>query len=109
MGKKVLLGGNYGPAAISLLNKSSKEYQNIDYYVIEVSSFQLAQSKNFKPYISCLLNITPDHLDIHKSYKNYIEDKFKIFNRCNWAVTPNLDNMNLYDKHLISSQILATY
>jgi len=50
-----------------------------DYYVIEISSFQLDDIKEFKPNVAILLNITPDHLDRY-DYKmeNYVKSKFRI-------------------------------
>ncbi len=53
--------------------------ENFDYYVLEVSSFQLDDMYKFKADISVLLNITPDHLDRY-NYKleEYINSKFKI-------------------------------
>jgi len=50
-----------------------------DVFVIETSSFQLENTKEFKPKVSVIINITPDHLDWHGSYENYIEAKKKIF------------------------------
>lgn len=73
-GLNVGLAGNIG---------NSFAYQvaecNYDYYVIELSSFQLDGVFNFKPDIAILLNITPDHLDRY-DYKmqNYVESKFRI-------------------------------
>lgn len=46
-----------------------------DYFVIECSSFQLANIIDFKPDIFVLLNITPNHLDYHPSFQAYIEAK----------------------------------
>ncbi|SEV98806.1 UDP-N-acetylmuramoylalanine--D-glutamate ligase [Chitinophaga sp. YR573] len=50
-----------------------------DYYVVEISSFQLDDIKEFKPNVAILLNITPDHLDRY-DYKmeNYVASKFRI-------------------------------
>jgi len=50
-----------------------------DYYIVEVSSFQLDDIKDFKPDVAILLNITPDHLDRY-DYKmeNYVASKFRI-------------------------------
>lgn len=52
---------------------------NHDYYVVEISSFQLDDIKDFKPNISILTNISPDHLDRY-DYKmdNYVNSKFRI-------------------------------
>lgn len=47
--------------------------------IIETSSFQLHNTISFKPVIASIGNITPDHIDWHGSYENYIEDKLKIF------------------------------
>ncbi|PKP20413.1 MAG: UDP-N-acetylmuramoyl-L-alanine--D-glutamate ligase [Bacteroidetes bacterium HGW-Bacteroidetes-21] len=53
--------------------------ENFDYYVIELSSFQLDDIVEFRPYISMLLNITPDHLDRYEyKFENYIRSKFRI-------------------------------
>jgi UDP-N-acetylmuramoylalanine--D-glutamate ligase len=50
-----------------------------EWYVMEVSSFQLDDTKDFKPDVSVLLNITPDHLDRYDyEFKNYIASKFRI-------------------------------
>jgi UDP-N-acetylmuramoylalanine--D-glutamate ligase len=50
-----------------------------DVFVIEASSFQLENTVSFRPQISLILNITPDHLDWHGSLENYIDSKKKIF------------------------------
>lgn len=47
--------------------------------VAEISSFQLEKIKTFKPKVSAVLNITPDHLDRHKTVENYIAMKERIF------------------------------
>ena len=52
---------------------------DFDFYVIEISSFQLDDIKNFKPDISILTNITPDHLDRYENkFELYAESKLKI-------------------------------
>ena len=47
--------------------------------IAEVSSFQLESIRSFKPRISCIINITPDHLDRYHSMDEYAEAKFRIF------------------------------
>lgn len=66
--------GNYGVPPCTLL-----EDENLDYFVCEVSSFQLETCYSFQPQISCWLNFTPDHLDWHQGLENYFETKSKIF------------------------------
>ncbi|MCK9500200.1 MAG: Mur ligase family protein, partial [Bacteroidales bacterium] len=51
--------------------------ENFDYYVIELSSFQLDTMFEFKSELSVLLNITPDHLDRYDyKFQNYVDSKF---------------------------------
>ena len=50
-----------------------------DWVIAEVSSFQLESIRSFKPRISCIINITPDHLDRYHSMDEYAEAKFRIF------------------------------
>lgn len=53
--------------------------ENFDYYVLELSSFQLDGIVNYKPHIAVLTNISPDHLDRYNyNYDNYIDSKFRI-------------------------------
>lgn len=68
------LGGNIGIALFTKLNTIRSE----DIIVLELSSFQLMDMK-VSPNISVITNITPNHLDIHKSYEEYIESKKNIF------------------------------
>lgn len=66
--------GNIGTGILSELIESSEE----DIFVIEASSFQLEHTRHFKPKVSLLLNLAPDHIDWHGSYENYIKSKKKI-------------------------------
>ncbi len=68
------LGGNIG---IPLFTKIS-DMKPEDYVVLELSSFQL-MTMNISPNIAVITNITPNHLDIHKSYEEYIQSKANIF------------------------------
>ena len=73
-GLDVGIGGNVGHSFARLI--ASK---NRDYYVLELSSFQLDGIIDFRPNIAILLNITPDHLDRYNyQLDNYIASKFRI-------------------------------
>jgi len=66
--------GNYGVPPCDLLNDNE-----LDYFVCEVSSFQLEKSNSFQPQIACWTNFTPDHIDWHDGLENYFNAKAKIF------------------------------
>jgi UDP-N-acetylmuramoylalanine--D-glutamate ligase len=73
-GFNVALGGNVGK---SMARQVTEEHH--DWYVLEVSSFQLDGMKTFKPQIGILLNITPDHLDRYEyKMENYVSSKFRL-------------------------------
>jgi UDP-N-acetylmuramoylalanine--D-glutamate ligase len=73
-GLNVALAGNVGE---SLARKVA--FEKHDWYVVEVSSFQLDGTKTFQPHIGILLNITPDHLDRYEyQMQNYINSKFRL-------------------------------
>lgn len=74
-GRKTLVGGNIGTPVISLAEKSSPEHL----VVLEISSFQLETIQQFRPWIAAILNITPDHLDRHRTFQAYIDAKARIF------------------------------
>ena len=73
-GYNCYLGGNIG---IPLFTKV-KEMKKEDMVVLELSSFQLMDMQ-ISPHISVITNISPNHLDIHKSYEEYIDAKKNIF------------------------------
>ena len=73
-GLNVAIGGNIGTSFARQVAK-----HNYDYYVLELSSFQLENMYEFKADIAILLNITPDHLDRYDhDMKNYIAAKLRI-------------------------------
>ena len=74
-GRTVRVGGNIGNALIRETTQAGPD----DWVVAEVSSFQLESIRSFKPRISLILNITPDHLDRYHSMEEYAEAKFRIF------------------------------
>ena len=72
-GKTVHLGGNIGRPILARV----EEIQEEDFVVLELSSFQLHTMKK-SPHIAVMTNITPNHLDMHKSYQEYIDAKKNI-------------------------------
>ncbi|MBB1193159.1 UDP-N-acetylmuramoyl-L-alanine--D-glutamate ligase [Flavobacterium sp. SOK18b] len=73
-GVNVGLGGNIGKSFAWQVADNK-----FDYYVLELSSFQLDGVFNFKPHIAIITNISPDHLDRYEyKYENYIDSKFRI-------------------------------
>jgi len=74
-GFPTLVGGNIGTPAISLAERAKPE----TIIVLEVSSFQLETIQSFRPKIAVVLNVTPDHLDRHRTLDAYINAKARIF------------------------------
>jgi UDP-N-acetylmuramoylalanine--D-glutamate ligase len=70
-----LVGGNIGTPAISFVDQARPD----TWIVLEASSFQLETIVEFRPRIAVILNITPDHLDRHKTFANYVNAKARIF------------------------------
>jgi UDP-N-acetylmuramoylalanine--D-glutamate ligase len=66
-GFSVQIGGNIGTPYFDL--------ENAEWYVLELSSYELASSKYLNFEISCVLNIEPDHLEFHGSFLNYVKAK----------------------------------
>ncbi|MGB8730647.1 MAG: UDP-N-acetylmuramoyl-L-alanine--D-glutamate ligase [Candidatus Sulfotelmatobacter sp.] len=74
-GLSTLVGGNIGTPAISLAEQAKRE----TVIVLEVSSFQLETIQTFRPKIAVVLNVTPDHLDRHRTLEAYVAAKERIF------------------------------
>ena len=79
-GIKVRAGGNLGTPALDLLS------DDIDVYVLELSSFQLERSANLPLHAAVLLNISPDHIDHHGSLAGYSAAKQRIYAACHAAI-----------------------
>jgi len=74
-GFAALVGGNIGTPAISLAERAKPE----TVIVLEVSSFQLETIQTFRPKVAVVLNVTPDHLDRHRTFDIYVNAKARIF------------------------------
>ena len=93
-GKNVYLGGNIGNSLILEL----ESMKTSDFVVLELSSFQLISMRNNFD-VSVITNITPNHLDVHRNFKEYIDAKKNIFLHQN-AFTKtiiNRDNIIVFD------------
>ncbi len=105
---RVRVAGNIGSPLITEITALSEN----DWLVVELSSFQLEKIKNFKSDIGVFLNFSPDHLDRHKTVKNYWNAKKRIFenqNKDDIAII-NYDDNYLRDnlKNLNSNTYLIT-
>ncbi len=83
--KKVAVGGNIGNAALDLLA------QDPDYYVLELSSYQLETTTSLRPRIAAVLNLSEDHLDRYADYAEYTRAKLHIYDNASLCVS-NLDD-----------------
>ena len=72
----VRLVGNIGNPILS-----SKNIKRKTIFIVEASSYQLEYSKLFKTKYAVILNLSPDHLDRHKTLKNYVKAKFKLLSK----------------------------
>ena len=96
-GKKVAIGGNIGKPALDCLS------DEIDYYVLELSSYQLDCTQNLELLTGVVLNITPDHLDRYPSFQHYVSSKLSLYHYCQHPVvnldeplTPKIDNIKYF-------------
>lgn len=84
-GYRVAVCGNVGTPVLDALADS------VDYYVVELSSFQLETTYSLSPTVACLLNVSPDHMDRYVDYAAYRAAKLRIFNRAKQCVV-NLED-----------------
>lgn len=74
-GLRSAVGGNVAPG----VPLSGLVGGSLDFAVVEISTFQLETIRNFRPYVGVLTNITPDHLDRHRSFEEYRKLKARLF------------------------------
>ena len=80
-GRRVRAGGNLAPAALDLI-----EADEPDYYVLELSSFQLERTPAMRSAAATLLNVSPDHLDRHGDLDRYAAIKRRVYRATGCAV-----------------------
>ena len=86
-GLNVGMAGNIGDSFAAMVAE-----EDHDYYVLEISSFQLDGIRDFKPHIAVITNITPDHLDRYEnSFEKYVASKFRI------AMNQDREDFFIYD------------
>jgi len=81
-----------------------KKITNKTVFIIEASSYQLEYSKLFKSNISLILNISPDHLERHKTLNRYISAKFKLVKNQSKSDLALLNTKNFYIKRALKSK-----
>ena len=99
--KDVRLTGNIGNP---ILNEKKINSKTI--FVIEASSYQIEYSKNFKANYALILNISPDHLERHGTFANYVKSKFKLIKNQTNKDYSFLDINNKYLKKEIKKKKL---
>ncbi len=82
----VAVGGNIGTAALDLLELKP------DFYVLELSSYQLETTTSLRPRVAALLNLCEDHLDRYPGYDEYIQAKFRVYDNASLCVS-NFDDV----------------
>ncbi len=101
--KDVRLTGNIGNPILSEKKITSKTI-----FVIEASSYQIEYSKYFKANYALILNISPDHLERHKTFENYVRTKFKLFKNQRKNDYSFFNFNNLYLKRYIKKNKLSS-
>lgn len=99
-GKKVSVCGNIGKPVLS----AWLEDGDVDFYVVELSSFQLEVTYSLKLATAVLLNLTPDHMDRHGTIEAYLAAKQRIYLYCEKPVV-NLDEPFLFENLHLKNQI----
>lgn len=98
-GRRVAIGGNYGTPALDLLA------EDVELYVIELSSFQLELTESLASHAATVLNVSPDHIDRHGSLEHYAALKARIFAGADIAVV-NADDASVASMATGSARVL---
>ncbi|MEZ5566275.1 MAG: UDP-N-acetylmuramoyl-L-alanine--D-glutamate ligase [Gammaproteobacteria bacterium] len=96
----VAVGGNLGTPALELLSPT------VSHYVLELSSFQLERSAPVPVAASVVLNVTPDHLDVHGDMAHYQAAKARIYARCGVAIV-NRDEPELAELVPVGTPVIG--
>lgn len=82
--------GNIGTPVLNSLDQPVP-----DFYVMELSSFQLETVFSWQPYAATVLNVTPDHMDRYENFAAYLQAKQRIYRGCQYAIV-NADQPEIY-------------
>ncbi|MFT4607576.1 MAG: UDP-N-acetylmuramoylalanine--D-glutamate ligase [Urechidicola sp.] len=92
-GKSVGVGGNLGIPALDLL------HQPADYFVLELSSYQLETTQSLQPVAATVLNLSEDHLDRYNSYADYIQAKLHIYQNAKICISNEDDETTRHNSN----------
>jgi UDP-N-acetylmuramoylalanine--D-glutamate ligase len=92
-GKSVGVGGNLGIPALDLLQ------QPADYFVLELSSYQLETTQSLQPVAATVLNLSEDHLDRYDSYADYIQAKLHIYQNAKICISNQDDETTRHNSN----------
>jgi len=101
--EKILKAANINVQTVGNIGNpvlSSKKIKKKCIFILEVSSYQLQYSKLFRSKHAAILNISPDHLDRHKTIKNYTKIKSRIFLAQNSSDYSYINSENKYSKKI---------
>jgi UDP-N-acetylmuramoylalanine--D-glutamate ligase len=100
-GYKAAFAGNIGNSFAEFVC----EEKELDFLVLELSSYQLEAMPTFKPYISIIINLTPDHLDRYVNLKEYYDTKFNILNNQDSGdyTIVNMDDIEIVNRYEVKS------
>ena len=102
-GLKVRVGGNLGEPALNLLPKNSMDLsgdtqsgqasEKTDYYILELSSFQLETTDNLNAHAAVVLNVSADHMDRYANIQEYVTAKKNVYLNCHHTVINRDDEL----------------
>jgi len=91
-GKTAVVCGNIGLPVLDAIMQPTP-----DYYVVELSSFQLDTTYSLKAIVAVVINVSPDHMDRYATIADYLASKQRIYRNCENAVV-NADEMTIWEK-----------
>lgn len=100
-GYKTIICGNIGLPILEALRQPIP-----DYYVVELSSFQLDTTYSLKAKVAVVINVSADHMDRYKTFGDYLHSKQRIYRNCEYAVV-NADEPAIWKKLIFKNAPIA--